>query len=63
MNLKPVRVKFINEKVYIECRECNTYFEIDEKNQKYICPMCSHEEDLVVINEKGSNKNEKKRRK
>ncbi|GAA0865923.1 Sec23/Sec24 zinc finger-containing protein [Paraclostridium tenue] len=44
------------KKIYIECRECNTYFEIDEKNQKYRCPMCSHKEDLVVINEKNKEK-------
>lgn len=58
MNLETLKVKFDMKKIYIECRECNTYFEIDEKNQKYICPMCSHEEDLIVIN--GENKEKDK---
>ena len=33
MNLKPLQVKSINGKVYIECRECNTYFKVEKKNQ------------------------------
>lgn len=56
MNLETVKVRFIMKKIYIECRECNTFFEIDEKNQKFICPMCSHKEDLVVIDKKGTKK-------
>lgn len=56
MNLEILKVRFDMKKIYIECRECNTYFEIDGKNQKYRCPMCSHKEDLVVINEKNKEK-------
>lgn len=56
MNLKPLQVRYTRGKIYIECRECNTYFEEDKKNQKYICPMCSHEEVLVVINGKNKEK-------
>ncbi|WP_270505554.1 hypothetical protein [Paraclostridium sordellii] len=60
MNLKPLQVKSINGKVYIECRECNTYFKVEKKNQNYICPICNHKEELIVIHREGSNKNEKK---
>lgn len=51
------------ESIYIECRKCNTYLKIDKKDCRYSCYKCRWEEDLVVINEKGSSKNEKKRRK
>ncbi|CEP92096.1 Uncharacterised protein [[Clostridium] sordellii] len=60
MNLKPLQVKSINGKVYIECRECNTYFKVEKKNQNCICPICNHKEELIVIHREGSSKNEKK---
>lgn len=56
MNLGTLKVKFTMKKSYIECRECNTYFEMDEKNLKCRCPMCRHEEDLVIINGKNEEK-------
>lgn len=40
------------EKIEIECRDCNTYFEIDKKDYKYKCPKCKFEEDLVVIDKR-----------
>lgn len=52
MNLETVKVRFTMKKIYIECRECNTFFKIDEKNQKYICLKCGYKEDLVVIDKK-----------
>lgn len=56
MNLERLKVRFTMKKIYIECRECNTFFEIDEKNQKFICPMCKYKEDLVVIDKKKTKK-------
>ena len=46
--------------VYIECRNCNTYLKVDKKECRYRCNKCGWEEDLVVINDKGSNQDEKK---
>lgn len=40
------------ESIKIECRNCNTYIDIDKKNYKYKCHECGFEEDLVVVNEK-----------
>lgn len=59
MNLKPLQVKSINGKVYIECRECNTYFKVEKKNQNCICPICNHKEELIVIYEKGNKEEDK----
>lgn len=52
MNLKPLQVKSNNGKVYIECRECNTYFKVEKKKQNCICPICNHKEELIVIDQK-----------
>ncbi|CEJ75446.1 Uncharacterised protein [[Clostridium] sordellii] len=48
------------ESIYIECRNCNTYFKIDKKDCRYSYSKCRCEENLVVIKEKGSNEYEKK---
>lgn len=35
----------------IECRNCNKYLKVKKENNKYKCPNCKAEEDLVVIDE------------
>ncbi|CEP50288.1 Uncharacterised protein [[Clostridium] sordellii] len=40
------------KKIYIECRECNTYFKVEKVNQNCICPICNHKEELIVIDQK-----------
>ena len=56
MNLEILKVRFDMKKIYIECRNCNTYLKIDKKDCRYSCYKCRWEEDLVVINEKNKEK-------
>lgn len=51
MELTTMQVRFTgkHEYIYIECRNCNTYIEVEKKTGKYKCNKCREEGELVVI--------------
>ncbi|MEG2787359.1 MAG: hypothetical protein RR942_06005 [Romboutsia sp.] len=51
MKLGTIRVKLTGKHayIYIECRNCNTYIEVEKKTGKYKCNKCGKEGHLAVI--------------
>lgn len=52
MDLGTMKVRFTgkHDYIHIECRNCNTYIEVEKKTGKYKCNKCGKEGHLAIIN-------------